>query len=274
MIDAHVHCFPGNLAPRALSKTNMYGTYETDGTIEGQLRLAKRYAIEKIMVLNIANKPEQQEHVNQYAISINGLEDKVVSLGSDHPFAPNAVETVEWLYEQGIRGIKFQPIRQKFYMDDPICRPIFRKIGELGMLTVIHGGRSIRTEHFHVLPKAIGRCIDEFQGAPVICSHMAGMFCAEDEIKKLAAMPVYTDTALCARHLDQKKFAWAAEQFGADRILFGTDMPWANMEKEMSYIQKSFFGAGDQEKIFRGNALALFERCGMIPHLSISNCLD
>lgn len=62
MIDAHVHCFPGNLAPRALSKTNMYGTYETDGTIEGQLRLAKRYAIEKIMVLNIANKPEQQEH--------------------------------------------------------------------------------------------------------------------------------------------------------------------------------------------------------------------
>lgn len=43
MIDAHVHCFPGNLAPRALSKTNMYGTYETDGTIEGQLRLAKRY---------------------------------------------------------------------------------------------------------------------------------------------------------------------------------------------------------------------------------------
>lgn len=86
MIDAHVHCFPGNLAPRALSKTNMYGTYETDGTIEGQLRLAKRYAIEKIMVLNIANKPEQQEHVNQYAISINGLEDKVVSLGSVHPF--------------------------------------------------------------------------------------------------------------------------------------------------------------------------------------------
>ena len=178
MIDAHVHCFPGNLAPRALSKTNMYGTYETDGTIEGQLRLAKRYAIEKIMVLNIANKPEQQEHVNQYAISINGMEDKVVSLGSVHPFAPNAVETVEWLYEQGIRGIKFQPIRQKFYMDDPICRPIFRKIGELGMLTVIHGGRSIRTEHFHVLPKAIGRCIDGFQGAPVICSHMAGMFCA------------------------------------------------------------------------------------------------
>ncbi len=63
-------------------------------------------------------------------------------------------------------------------------------------------------------------------------------------------MPVYTDTALCARHLDQKKFDWAAEQFGADRILFGTDMPWANMEKEMSYIQKSFFGAGDQEKNF------------------------
>lgn len=265
MIDTHVHCFPGNLAARALSKTNIYGTYETDGTIEGQLRLAEKYGIEKIMVLNIANTPEQQEHVNQYAVEINGLEGKVISLGSVHPFAPDAVEMVERLYQQGIRGIKFQPIRQKFYMDDPICRPIFRKIGELGMLTVIHGGRSIRTNQFHVLPKAVGRYIDDFQGAPVICSHMAGMFCTEDEIREVAAMPVYTDTALCVRHLDQEKFNFAAEQFGADRILFGTDMPWACMEKEMNYVRQSCFGIKEQEKIFRDNAIALFKRCGMIP---------
>lgn len=265
MIDAHVHCFPDNLASRALSKTNLYGTYETDGTIAGQLRLAEQYGIEKILVLNLANTPEQQEHVNQYALAINGLQNKVISLGSVHPYASNAVETVEWLYKEGIRGIKFQPIRQEFYMDDPVCRPIFRKIGELGMMTVIHGGRSVRTDQYHVLPKAVGRYIDEFQGAPVICAHMAGMFCTEEEIKEIAAMPVYTDTALCVRHLDQKKFDWAAEQFGAERILFGTDMPWANMEKEMDYIRRSYFDEADQEKIFRGNALALFKRCGMIP---------
>ena len=55
-------------------------------------------------------------------------------------------------------------------MDEPCCEPIFRKIGELGMMTVIHGGRSIRTKEFPVLPRAVARYIDCFQGAPVVLS--------------------------------------------------------------------------------------------------------
>jgi len=145
MIDMHVHCFPDELAPRALSKTNLYGTYETDASISGQLRLAEKEGLRKVAVLHTANRPDSMAHVNEFALRVNGMEGKVISFAAIHPHAPNAVEEVERLYSLGIRGIKFQPIRQSFYVDEPCCAPIFKKIGSLGMMTVIHGGRSVRT---------------------------------------------------------------------------------------------------------------------------------
>ena len=186
MIDAHTHCFPDALAPRALSKTDLYGgVYETDATISGQIRLAEKEGLRKVVVLHVANRPDSMHHVNDFAVSVNGMAGKVISFASIHPHAPDAAEEVERLYSLGIRGIKFQPIRQGFFMDEPCCEPIFRKIGELGMMTVIHGGRSIRTKEFPVLPRTVARYIDCFQGAPVVLSHLGGMFLSEDEIRGL-----------------------------------------------------------------------------------------
>ena len=116
MIDAHTHCFPDALAPRALSKTDLYGgVYETDATISGQIRLAEKEGLRKVVVLHVANRPDSMHHVNDFAVSVNGMAGKVISFASIHPHAPDAAEEVERLYSLGIRGIKFQPIRQGFF---------------------------------------------------------------------------------------------------------------------------------------------------------------
>ena len=175
MIDAHTHCFPDALAPRALSKTDLYGgVYETDATISGQIRLAEKEGLRKVVVLHVANRPDSMHHVNDFAVSVNGMAGKVISFASIHPHAPDAAEEVERLYSLGIRGIKFQPIRQGFFMDEPCCEPIFRKIGELGMMTVIHGGRSIRTKEFPVLPPGISTA---FRARPSCSRTSAACFC-------------------------------------------------------------------------------------------------
>lgn len=259
MIDFHSHCFPDALASRALSKSNLFGTYETDATVNGLLELARCRNLRKCVVLHIANRPDDQRKVNQFAVEINGREDRIISFGSIHPYAKDALEELEWLYENGIRGIKFQPIRQRFEIDEEICRPIFRRIGELKMVSVIHGGGSIRTKEYNITAKALKSCIDLFQGNPVICSHMGGMFSSEKDISQIASMPVLTDTALCVRHLDQKKFDWAAEQFGPERILFGTDMPWACLDKEIEYVENSIFTRDEKHAIFDGNAQKIID---------------
>ena len=262
MIDSHTHCFPDTLAPRALAKTNLFGVYETDATINGQIRLAQKVGLDKVVVLNMANRPDSMQHVNDFAVAVNGMGGKVISFGSVHPYSPDAVDEVERLYSLGIRGIKFQPLHQHFYMDEPCCKPIFRKIGSLGMMTVIHGGRSIRTKEYPVLPGAMAKCVDWFDGAPVVLSHLGGMFLTEDEIREVTSLPVITDTALCVRHLDQKKFEFALNLFGVDRVMFGTDMPWASIEREKAYIENAALSEAEKNLIYDGNARRYLTQCG------------
>ena len=122
------------------------------------------------------------------------------------------------------------------------------------MLTVFHCGVDMRGDGFDVLPASVQRCIDFFDGAPVICAHMGGMFVNPAELERLYPLPVYVDTALSARHLGQYQFDRIAERFGPARILFGTDMPWASMRREMMYIEHAPFSDEEKELIFDTNA--------------------
>ena len=258
MIDFHTHIYPETLAPRALSATSLRWPFETDAGLDGQLRLMDRYGISKCAALCFCNRPEEQTKVNQFALDINS--DRIFAFGSVHPHAQDAVEQLDRMYMAGIRGVKFQPIRQHFSLEDDACRPIFRHIGELGMLTVIHCGVDMKGGGFDVLPASVQHCIDYFCGAPVICAHMGGMFVKPSELERLYPLPVYVDTALSARHLGQYQFDKIAERFGPERILFGTDMPWASMRREIMYIEHAPFSDAEKEMIFDTNAKSLMDR--------------
>lgn len=262
VIDSHVHCFPPKLADRALHGTLADRDFEVDGTLERQLVFAKKAGIRRFLLLNFASRPENMAHVNEFAVESNGKDGLVISFGSVHPFAPDALQELDRLYERGIRGIKFQPIRQSFSMDDPRCRPVFARIGELGMMTVIHGGRSARTREYPVLPEHVAKYIDCFQGNSVVLSHMGGMFLTRKEIDAAAALPVITDTAYSAYHMDLDAFAYAFERFGVERVMFGTDMPWADLTKEKAYVDSLRLSPDDRERVYDGNAEHYLSQCG------------
>ena len=135
-------------------------------------------------------------------------------------------------------------------------------IGRLGMMTVIHGGRSARTKAYPILPDQIAKCVDLFQGNPVVLSHMGGMFLTRKEIDCAASLPVITDTAYSAHHLDQVTFAYAFERFGTDRVLFGTDVPWANLARERTYVDGLSLSAEERDMIYDGNAVRYLTACG------------
>ena len=264
MIDMHVHCYPDRIAPKALHSSNVYdGYYETDGTIAGQVAAAKKHGIRKVLSLNIAYTTDHQYSVNEFASLTDGRDGVIISLGSVHPYSQSAVDEVQRLYDMGIRGIKFQPVRQQFFMSDPCCWKVFKKIGDLGMLTVIHCGGSSKTPEFHVRSYAMRSCISAFGGAPVVCAHMGGMFYSEKEHREIASLPVFVDTAFSARHLDQDGFNRLLDLYGTDRVMFGTDMPWASYAVEMGYINRAPLTAAEREQIFDGNAARLLNSVGI-----------
>lgn len=256
--DFHVHCFPEKLAGRALSSVpSAASTARSDATWEGQLRYMASSDCRRCAVLNIAVTPRSMHNVNLFAVEINRPGQLV--LGSVHPMAENALEELDWLYEQGIRGIKLHTGYQQYDFDDPAAFPVYRRIGELGMLTLVHCGPFFKTNDRVIWPSTMARAVEQFRGTPFVAAHMGGVSVDHPEYPILKDLPIYVDTALSPLRMTQEQFARSVEELGVDRVLFGTDMPWQDPEKLAHWIDEALKDKPQswRDKIYYENAMAL-----------------
>ena len=60
--------------------------------------------------------------------------------GSVHPSHPDALKELERIHALGIKGIKFHPDYQYFFVDEERMFPIYEKCGKLGLIVVFHAG--------------------------------------------------------------------------------------------------------------------------------------
>ena len=57
--------------------------------------------------------------------------------------------------------------------------------------------------------------------------------------------------------LSEDRFVEMVRAFGADRILFGTDSPWASQRKSLKWIEHTSLKKEEKELIFGKNAEVL-----------------
>lgn len=258
LIDFHVHCFPDYLAHKAISSVHLGNESPVDGTVYKQEQWLDTNSIEKCVILNMASRPDTMHQVNEFALSIKVK--KFFVFGSVHPEADNAIAEVERLYEKGIRGIKFHTGHQQFDFDNPKYFPLFRRIGSLGMATLIHCGTSLKSSEHQVWPSIIARSIECFNGAPFICAHMGGVTPEHPEFKLLVDLPVLVDTALSEQRMNEEQFKGAIELLGDSRVLFGSDLPWGNYQKNKRFLEISDLSEKVRHKIFYQNAEQLIKK--------------
>lgn len=260
LFDFHVHCFPAHLARRAVDSVRSGSPKPLDGTLEAQLDLMRSKGIGGCALLHMASRPDTMRHVNEFALSTRGPGRFV--FGSVHPAAPNALAELEWLYEQGIRGVKFHTGHQRFDFDDPANLPLYRRIGQLGMVTLVHCGPSARSPLHLVWPHTVARVITAFGGAPFICAHMGGASVEEPAFELLCQMPVLLDTALASRSMDGPRLAEAARRLGPGRLLFGSDLPWASYDAALELVEQAAAADVDFDRraVLGGNARKLLEK--------------
>ena len=261
LIDFHTHAFPEKLAPRAMATlSHACGGMkpQTDGTLAGLRAEMKKEGVSLSVVLAIATNPRQQTAVNDYAIEMNKAPD-IAAFGSVHPDAPNALEELERLKEAGLKGIKFHPEYQGFYADDPRMKPIYRKISELGLITLFHAGEDYGfPPPYHATPDRLANALGWFD-SPVVAAHWGGggyyrqvleQLCGRDVWFDLSfgygAMPRYFNQAIIDRH-------------GPDRLLFGSDMPWHRPSWELRLLDTLDISPADREKILWKNAAGLLK---------------
>lgn len=259
LIDFHTHAFPEKIASRAIGKLSYDAgglMPQTDGTADSLRQRMKTDGVELAVVLSIATNPAQQGKVNDFAMALN-REPELVAFGSVHPEAPDALEELERLKAAGIKGIKFHPEYQGFYADDEKMKPIYRKITQLGLITVFHAGQDIGfLPPYHAMPEHLLGALKWLEG-PVVAAHWGGMSCYEQVIDRLCGENIYFDLSFGYGVIPRQLALRIIDRHTPDRLLFGSDLPWHRPAWELRLLDTLELSQEDREKICHQNARGL-----------------
>lgn len=265
VIDFHTHAFPEKIANRAMARLseNAGGVEPSfNGTVEGLKQHCKDSSIDKAVLLNIATNPKQQKNVNDFAISL--VDDSmIIPFGSIHPESPDAFNELDRLKSAGILGIKLHPDYQHFFVNEDRMLPIYEKIADLGFVTVFHSGYDIGyPDPLHCTPSALSEILPIFKGNPVVAAHLGGYMVWHDVIEKLIGKNIYFDTSFMYNRIPP---AWAKEiiiSHGADKILFGSDVPWSNGKSELRFVNNMGLSDSQIAQILSENTIRILQKMG------------
>ena len=279
VIDIHTHTFPAKIAVRALDslQAKSHTRPFSDGTTEGLSRSMHDAGITYSVVLPVATNPKQVVHVNDSSIAINETfrETGIISFGAMHPDFVDYASELERLARSGIKGIKLHPVYQGVPVDDDRCINILRKAGELGLLVLVHAGYDIGYPgNDYALPSRMCRALNEAGEVRVVLAHMGGWRSWREAEEIFSRSTVYIDTAFSlgeflplddgyylsreeCQMLGSEEFVRMIHAFGSERVLFGTDSPWASQVDTLRKIDSLPLSESDKAKIFYENAASL-----------------
>lgn len=261
LIDFHTHCFPEKIAEKAVEKLSLASgglKPHTNGTLDGLKASMKQSGVTASVVLNIATNAKQQESVNNFAAQCNDNQN-IIAFGSVFPYSENVFDELEKIKDMGLKGIKLHPDYQGFDVDDIRMKPIYKKIGELGLITVFHAGLDYGfPPPYGATPEKLERALSWFS-SPVVAAHWGGISCGEEVISRLCGKDVYFDTSFGYGQMPKYYAEQILEKHGTEKLLFGTDTPWHTAEIEMRLLNTLNLSETEMNKITHQNAIKLLK---------------
>lgn len=266
IIDFHTHTFPEKIAADAVKKLSVSGNIKnyTNGLAESLIESMHDSGIDYSIILPVATNPRQCNTINHVAAIINATSDKsgLISFGGIHPDCANYREILLNIKSDGIKGIKIHPVYQQVDIDDIRFKRIIDYACSLGLIIVTHAGFDVSFPQVsNVIPSKIHNVIEEIHPEKFVLAHMGGWGCYDDVIGMIAGQDVYLDTSFSIipiinaentalsphnnRQLTNEMFVNLVRQHGADKILFGSDSPWASQSETLNNLKLS--GLSDNE---------------------------
>lgn len=258
IIDFHTHCFPDALAPRAMAalEANAGMKASLDGTIASLVASMKRAGVDRSVMLQIATKPSQNRTVNTWAIERN--EPELIPFGSVHPDGADWADELKRLADAGIKGVKFHPEYQGFYVDDPKMFPIYQLLDELELVVVFHAGADIGVPPpVHGTPEHFARVLDNLPRGRTVLAHMGGWKQWEGVEDLLVGSHVIFDTSFSRAFMPAEQMKRLVTRHGADKFVMGSDSPWDEQQAAIDAVQEMGLSQDEEAAILGGNAARL-----------------
>lgn len=265
-IDFHSHCFPDALAPRAMAILTKNCSADaaihphTDGTAASAKALLQRVGIDRAVVCNIATNQKQESNVNSFAISM-AEDDFFCPLGSLHPDSEQMEGELDRLAAAGICGIKLHPDYVHIPLSDSRFDRILSLAEERGFFVVVHAGLDpISPDLIHATPEMFALAAKRHPKLTLVAAHMGGFRRGDEVLKHLVGTNVYLDTSLSAKRPAEKELLFKIlREHPEDRLLFATDTPWSNPQKEITFVEEAGLDAAKQDAVFYKNAKRLLK---------------
>lgn len=247
VIDSHCHIYPEKIASKAVAGTDsFYGVVSAnEGTITDLLKKGDNAGIDRFVVQSVATTPHQVKSINEFiAAGVAKAPDRFTGLGTLHPESEDIIGDLEHLVELGLKGVKLHPDIQRFKLDDYRCLKIYDECEKRGLIMLLHTGDK---RYDYSNPNRLLPILEIYKNLTVIGAHFGGYSVWDEAVEKLCGIEnFYVDCSSSFGFMDKKKAKELIKRYTAEKVLFGTDYPMWDINKELEY----FFSLGlDEDEI-------------------------
>lgn len=231
IIDIHTHIYPDEIAQKATDSVQAFygiGSGTMDGTVKMLLETGSKAGIDQYVILPVALRPDRVQHINDYIQQQAKLYDCFIPFGTVHAAMDGLSDEVERLLKLGVKGIKMHPDSQRFSIDDERLFPMYEALrGRVPVL--LHMGDH-RYNYSH--PVKLRKVLDMFPGLTVIAAHFGGYSMYDTALELLKDTDCIMDISSSLMFMEGGRAEYYVNQYGAERLAFGTDYPMWDPVKE------------------------------------------
>ncbi len=256
--DIHTHAFPDDLAPKAMAALEAGAGIDAcgAGTVSSLIESMDAAGIDRSVLCNIATRPGQFEKILAWSCAIRS--DRIEPFLSVHPDEPDAAALMGRVAAEGSSGVKLHPMAPDFYLDEPRVQPLLAAARDADLTVVLHTGFDIGfRDDDRALPSRVRKLADNWPGLKLICAHFGGWNAWEQAAEHLIGSDVYLDTSFTTQFLPPDRVAELIDRHNPDRIVFGTDWPWAGQTESVQAISNLGLSDDSLTKILSQNATQL-----------------
>ncbi len=258
IVDVHTHAFPDTVAEHAVPFLEEEGDIKAhlDGKVTSLFESMERARIDVSVVVSIATKPAQFRSILEWSKMISS--DRMIPFPSVHPDDPAMVDQVGEIARSGFRGLKLHPYYQGFAIDEPRLNGLYERAERDGLIVLMHTGFDMAYPRDRIAdPKRVDSVLRRFPGLKFIASHF-GAWEDWDEVEKyLIGGKAYLDTSCSIPFLGAERAREMIHRHGYDRVLFGSDSPWADQNSDVEMIRGLGLDDASTAGILGGNAAEL-----------------
>ena len=261
IFDAHCHIYPEAIALKAVEGIDRF--YEHlpfrpyDGTTGTLLRIGREAGISRFLVHSVATAPRQISSINRFIASEVSLSNGAFTgLGTLHPDAANLERDFKVLRMLGLKGVKLHPDIQRFHLDDERLMPLYELMSAEGLFLIAHTGDY---RYDFSTPARMAHVAKTFPKLRCIAPHFGGWSVWDDAVRTLSGFDnIIVDTSSTFYALGRNRAKALIRQWGADRMMFGTDYPMWNPKPEIDCLTEMGLTEDEYRRIFWENAANLF----------------